>query len=234
MMKKLSIILLLPILFSCSSIENAQKSNSLKGMYSYMADAGMFIDCNTQKKYPVAMEADNISLEQAYLKIAEEPREKILVTLIGTFEKRPKIEGDGEMEFLIVSKFDKIWPNIDCNSNLSTASLLNTFWVLKYLNGKLMEEYKVTQDINLLLQKDNSIKGFSGCNNFFANYTVINDTLKFTKIGATRKMCKKNMEIEQEFLQVFENIITYKIYGEYLYFYNNNGIIAKFESVYFN
>lgn len=234
MRKKLSLLLLLLILFSCSSIEETKNTPSIKGMYSYMADAGIFVDCKTQNKYPVAMEADNISLEQAYLEIGEKPGEKILVTLTGYVEKRPKIEGEGEREFLIVTKFDKIWPNIDCNRNLGTASLKNTFWALRKLGNKLLREYKLERDINFLFQKDNKLTGFSGCNNFFTNYTVFNDTLKFSQVGATRKMCENSMEIENEFLQIFENTITYKIYGEFLYLYDQDGLVAKFESVYFN
>jgi copper homeostasis protein (lipoprotein) len=233
-MNKLSILLLLLMLYSCSSIEETKNSALIKGMYSYMADAGIFVDCKTQKKHHVAMESDNISLEKAYLNIAEEPGEKILVTLNGNIEKRPKIEGEGERTFLIVSRFDKIWPNIDCSRNLGTATLKNTFWALRYLDGKSISDYKVEKDINFLMQLDNSIKGFSGCNNFFANYTVFNDTLKFTKVGTTRKLCDGNMEIEQKLLGIFENIITYKIFGEYLYLYNRNELVAKFESVYFN
>ena len=41
---------------------------SLQGMYRYMADAGLFLDCATREQWPVAMEADNAALERAYAK----------------------------------------------------------------------------------------------------------------------------------------------------------------------
>ena len=47
------------------------------------------------------------------------------------------------------------------------------------------------------------------------------------------KMCE-NMELESEFFNVLEKTKRYKIYGEYLYLYDENKLIAKFESVYFN
>ena len=225
-------LLLLSILISCSSIENNNTNKMLKGMYSYMADAAIFTDCETNKKDPVAFEGDNISLEQAYLEIIKNPGEKIIVTLSGHFENRSKMEGDGKREFLIVDKFDRIWPNIDCIRNLGTANLKNTYWRLKELNGKYTKDIKIKKEFNFLIKLDNSIKGFSGCNNFFGNSVTSNDTLRFNKIVSTLMMCK-NMELEREYLQIFEKTNRYKIYGEYLYLYDKNKVIAKFESVLF-
>ena len=39
----------------------------MSGMYSYLADAANFTECLTGARYPVAMEADNLALERAYL-----------------------------------------------------------------------------------------------------------------------------------------------------------------------
>lgn len=232
-MKFIITLIILTSLFSCSSISSEKNENKLKGFYSYMADAGLFKDCETNKKYPVAMEADNISLERAYLEIVENPGEKILVTLTGHFESRPKVEGDGEREFLIVDKFDKIWPHIDCMQNLGTASLKNTFWSLRELNGNSIKDYKLKREIHFLIKQDNSIKGFSGCNNFFGNSVTSMDTLQFSKIGSTLMMCDY-IKLETELFQIFEKTNRYKIYGEYLYLYTDQVLLAKFESVYFN
>jgi uncharacterized lipoprotein NlpE involved in copper resistance len=49
-MKKTIILLFLPILFSCSTIDSEKKDKKFKGMYSYMVDAAMFTDCETNKK----------------------------------------------------------------------------------------------------------------------------------------------------------------------------------------
>ena len=232
-MKNIIALLLVQILFSCSTIDSEKKNNILKGYYSYMADAGIFIDCKTDKKYPVVMEADNISLESAYLKIVENPGEKIIVTITGHFETRPKIEGTGEREFLIVEKFDNIWPHIDCVRNLGTANLKNTFWDLRELNGKSTLGYKFEKEIHLLIKQDKSIKGFSGCNNYFGSSSASDDSLKFSQIGSTLMMCE-NIEIEREYFQTLEKVNMYRIYGEYLYLYEGNKLLAIFESVYFN
>ena len=232
-MKNIIALLLFTILFSCSAIDNEKQNPNLKGFYSYMADAGIFTDCETNIKYPVAMESDNISLESAYLGVVENSGEKILVTLTGHFESRPKIEGEGEREFLIVDKFEKIWPYIDCVKNLGTANLRNTFWSLRELNGKQVKGYNVKKEIHFLIKQDNSIKGFSGCNNFFGSSVIRYDTLQFSQIGSTLMMCE-NMELEREYFQILEKANRYKIYGEFLFLYKEGKLLAKFESVYFN
>ncbi|MDA3860727.1 MAG: META domain-containing protein [Melioribacteraceae bacterium] len=185
------------------------------------------------KKYPVAFEADIISLERAYLEVVENSGAEILATLFGHFEKRLRVDEVGETEFLIVDKFDKIWPNIDCVRNLGIANLKNTFWVLRELNGKSTNENKVEKDIHFLIKTDNSVMGFGGCNSFSGNSHTINGTLQFSEIGTTHSMCK-NSELENEYFRVLEKSKRYKIYGEYLYLYNDNTLLAKFESVYFN
>jgi len=232
-MKKINILLLLLILFSCSAIDSEKNDKILKGYYSYMADAALFTDCETNKKHPVAFEADNISLERAYLKVVEKPGEQIIVTLTGHFESRPKLDRVGEREFLIVDKFDRIWPNIDCVRNLGTANLKNTFWSLRELNGKSTRVYKVEREIHFLIKQDNNIKGFSGCNNFLGNSYTNNDSIQFSNMGSTLMMCE-NIDLEREYFQALEKTNKFKIYGEYLYLYNEEKLLAKFESVYFN
>ncbi len=232
-MRKIIALLLLPILFSCSSVDSEKTDKELKGYYSYMADAAMFIDCETNKKYPIAFDGDNISLEHAYLEVVENAGEKIIVTLKGHFEMRSKMDGDGKREFLIVDKFNKIWPHIDCVKNLGTANLKNTFWSLRELNGKSVEKYKSEKTIHLLLRNDNTIKGFSGCNNFFGQFALSSDSLQFSQVGSTMMMCE-NIELETEYFQTLEKTNRYKIYGEYLFLYNESKVLAKFESIYFN
>ena len=232
-MKNIIAILFLPILFSCSAIDKDIHDLKLRGFYSYMADAGIFTNCETNKKYPIAMEIDNISLERAYLEVVKNPGEKIIVTLTGYFESRPKVEGKGEREFLIVEKFDKIWPNIDCTKNLGTANLKNTYWSLRELNGEHTKDFKTEREIHLLIKNDSSIKGFSGCNNFFGKATISDEEIAFSKMGLTLMMCK-NIDLEREYIEALEKTNRHKIYGEYLYLYNGGKNIAKFESVYFN
>lgn len=114
LMKKIFLILILFLLYSCSSLKN-ENVNLHKGYFSYFADAAMFVDCQTNEKYPVAMEGDYISLEKKYLELSVTDGQKILVKVNGKFIERDKIEGEGKRKFLIVNKFIEILPNQTCN-----------------------------------------------------------------------------------------------------------------------
>lgn len=112
-MKKEFLILMLSLLYSCASFNN-EEENLHKGYFSYLADAAVFIDCETKEKYPVAMEGDYITMEKKYLEISKTDGQEILVRVTGEFIKRNKIEGKGKQKFLVVNKFIEFMPNRSC------------------------------------------------------------------------------------------------------------------------
>ena len=60
---------------------------TMRGMYSYMADAALFEECISGRRFQVAQEADNLALERAYLEAQRQPGEALLVSL--GFDGRP-------------------------------------------------------------------------------------------------------------------------------------------------
>jgi uncharacterized lipoprotein NlpE involved in copper resistance len=112
-MKNIILLLILILVSSCSSTKITEK-NIKTGYFSYFADAPLFVDCETNEKYPVAMEGDYIFLEEEYLKINESAGQSILISLHGKFEERSGMEGDGKRKFLIVNKLLNIFPNETC------------------------------------------------------------------------------------------------------------------------
>jgi copper homeostasis protein (lipoprotein) len=67
----------------------------MRGMYTYVADAGRFTERLTRQHWPVAQEQDNAAVESAYAKVQQQPGEDILVTLEGRVALRPRMEGEG-------------------------------------------------------------------------------------------------------------------------------------------
>lgn len=88
----------------------------LSGMFSYLADAALFVECRTSRRFPVAMERDYLALERAYLGTEHEPGQEIFVTVEGHFANRQKMEGEGREEMLIVERFINIVPGEDCKT----------------------------------------------------------------------------------------------------------------------
>jgi copper homeostasis protein (lipoprotein) len=116
--------------------EPLQPKLPMRGMYSYLADAGLFQECLTGWRLPVDQSGDNAALEAAYSKTRREPGEALLVYLKGTIAIRPKIEGNGTQPTLIVEKFNQIWPDETCSPSYSTAMLENTYWKLVQLGNE--------------------------------------------------------------------------------------------------
>jgi uncharacterized lipoprotein YbaY len=90
-----------------TAIASAPAQN-LRGMYSYMADAGWFVDCRSGVRLAVAREGDNAALEAAYSKDQSLPGAPLLATVEGRVEDRMPMEGAGPRPTLIVEKFISI------------------------------------------------------------------------------------------------------------------------------
>jgi uncharacterized lipoprotein NlpE involved in copper resistance len=84
------------------------------GEMRYMADAALFTDCRTGRTYPIAMEADYLKMERAYLKAVVEPGAPIYVTFEGFIVPRPKMEGEGLEPAVVVERFINVWPEEKC------------------------------------------------------------------------------------------------------------------------
>lgn len=97
-----------------SAFEAIEPQLFLRGMYSYMADAGMFAECITGLRLPVAMEADNVALERAYSQARTSPGEPVLVSLEGRIAMRPRMEGTGQEQALVPLRVVGAWPGQTC------------------------------------------------------------------------------------------------------------------------
>lgn len=105
-------------------------------------------------------------------------------------------------------------------------SLKDTKWQLESLNEKAIKKIERVASINF--DKENKVYGNLGCNNFFGKFESKNDLLKISQIGSTMMMCQ-DMQTEQNFLNVLENVKTFKLENSTLELFNQNGKnIAKF------
>ena len=211
-----------------------QPKLSMRGMYSYMADAGQFQECLTGWRLPVVQSADNAALEAAYSKMRREPGEALLVSLEGTMAIRPKIEGEGSQHTLIVEHFNQIWPGETCGPSYSTAMLENTYWKLVRLgNEPITLGADEKEPYMTLMPQGRRVQGFAGCNRLMGDYELKGENLKFGRMASTRMACLKGMELEASFMKALESTVTWKIEGEHLELSDLKGtLIARFESRY--
>ena len=131
-------VLALTVVFGCSGPDSGTLSNPesktvppdpvtaesradpwglpMMGWFTYFADAASFEPCGGTERFPVAMEADYLAAEQAYLESRSEPGAPLLMTVVGRIADRPPMEGDGLVEVLVIDRFEAVHPDEDCKS----------------------------------------------------------------------------------------------------------------------
>ncbi len=205
----------------------------MQGMYSYMADSGIFKECLTGMKFHVSFEEDSIALERAYLQNKRVAGEALKVHIDGKLTLRDGMDNRVNIPTLEVRRFIKIIPKERCQNLYSEASLTNTYWKLTVLNSKAVPHTKNNRREAHMILSNGRVRGNSGCNGMGGAYTLDGDKLSFSDKGMmmTRMFCKGS--VEQEFLKAMKAMQSYKIKGEYLEIFGKDGAkLARFESVY--
>jgi uncharacterized lipoprotein NlpE involved in copper resistance len=98
-----------------AKLEPLEPRLRLRGRYRYMADAGIFTECVTGRRLPVAEAEDNAALQAAYGKARGQPGDELLVQLEGRIALRPKLEGSGTVPTLVVERFLRLRPGERCS-----------------------------------------------------------------------------------------------------------------------
>ena len=98
------------------SVDRIPGPMRLRGLYTYRADAAVFEECVTGKKFPVLPVGAGQALESAYLAAKHAPGKPILVRLEGQFVERAPEPGQPVREHLIVERPGAIGPGATCAS----------------------------------------------------------------------------------------------------------------------
>jgi heat shock protein HslJ len=203
------------------------------GLYAYMADAASFTDCATDLQLPVAMESDHAALERAYLAARREAGERMLVTLRGRVEARPRIDGEGAQHFLIATRHEQVWPGESCEKSTLETPLANTYW-------RLVELYGVPFETNPSLPRDVHIRfrsaegtwvGFAGCSEVTGRYDTDTDRLRI-ELSATPPTACPHLEEEIAFRGALARVRRFLILGESLVLSSDAADVARFEATY--
>lgn len=97
--------------------------------------------------------------------------------------------------------------------NMSSKKLDGTF-LIKRLGNTDVSNFNLSITFN---KNTKQVSGFSGCNRFFASYTLENNVLKFDSLGSTKMLCEvASNDIEQKFIKALSKV--------HLVLFNDNGI----------
>lgn len=202
----------------------------VRGMYVYLADAGLFTECLTGQRWAVAQEGDNAALERAYLKARSKPGAPLLASLEGRVAIRPGVEGAGTQPTLIVERFIDVKPGGRCAPRFSNAPLQGTVWMLTRLGEQAVRPALGRPAPSLALRVGPPrLTGTGGCNRFRGTYTLNGNGLTFGPVMGTRMACPGHMAAETAFTAALGRVATWRVLGRLLELHDAQGnLLARF------
>jgi copper homeostasis protein (lipoprotein) len=204
---------------------------TMRGAYTYLADAATFVECSTGQRWTVAAENVSRELEAAYLKVRPAPGASVVVDVDGLLVQRPRADG-GMQSALVVERVRGLLPKQSCPARFSGVPLTDTHWRLTHLGDRAVpaatdprREPSLT-----LLEGTNSFAGSSGCNRLVGSYAISGSTMTLTS-GGTMVACKEEAKTESAFLTALQATRTYRITGRVLELTDAKGVrVARFEA----
>ncbi|MEO1201113.1 MAG: META domain-containing protein [Pseudomonadota bacterium] len=113
------------------------------------------------------------------------------------------------------------------------SSLANTYWKLTSIDGKPFTRSGDGREPHLMLVRDLTARGSSGCNTFTGGYETYAGSLRFGNLATTRMACPSGMDIEQRFLDALTRVDRYDIDGESMLLYAGDQQLLGFAATYF-
>ena len=101
------------------------------------------------------------------------------------------------------------------------AVALYDIWGLYSMNEEVLNTSGQRPRLELDLSTHN-VRGYAFCNQISGRVFTLDNTIKFSRIGTTRRACK-NLESENKFIKLLENTTTFKREKRFMKFYNSKG-----------
>ena len=204
----------------------------MRGMYRYLADAAVFEECLTGRRFPVSMEADNVALERAYLAAQAQPGEPVLASFEGRIAQRRAMEGVATVLSVVPERFIRVWPGESCASSATAVGLVGPEWKLTRLGDAPVVVAEPNRQPSLTLNGDGRISGFDGCNRLAGSYQVAGQSIAFGQLASTKMACLDGMEHERAFADALGRARSFTIIGTQLELADADGaLLARLEAV---
>ncbi|MCF6226074.1 MAG: META domain-containing protein [Xanthomonadales bacterium] len=187
---------------------------TLQGMYNYMADVALFMNCTDGKTYSVAMAGDSISLERAYLELSAGDNAKVWIEVTGSLVEQAGMEGNTTETALLVEKMMNIDTQKSCASGPSDFGLVGKKWQLFAAPGNDLPVEMDLSQAHLEFTAEGTASGSNGCNRVNGGYTLNDYEIMIGPMMSTRKACPGDQAaLEKVFMAAFDDIDSYEIKG---------------------
>ena len=218
-------------LIRTSPFRPVEVRSTMRGAYTYLADAATFVECSTGQRWTVSAEAASRELESAYLKVRPAPGAAVMMEIEGMAVQRPRSDGGTETA-LIVERVGRMLPKESCPARFSSAPLTETYWRLTHLGDRAVPAVTDQRRVPSLtfLADSRSFAGSSGCNRLVGTYAIQNTTMTLTS-GGTMVACRDEAKTEAAFLAALQSTRTYRVMGRVLELIDAKGVtVARFEA----
>lgn len=208
---------------------------ALRGMVLYFADAARFTECRSGRSWPVAMEADFVALQRAYLEARQLPQTPVLATIDARIAARPKMEGEGTEVSVVVDRFVAVHPGAACERAETAPSLRNTYWRITRLRDVAIAGDERRREPYLLLLADQPrFAGTIGCNQMLGGAEIAGEAIRFRPGPSTMMACPPPLDVQERlFAEVLGTVASWRIDGRTLALRDGAGrTVAAFEAVY--
>lgn len=98
-------------------------------------------------------------------------------------------------------------------------ALLDKMWAVTQINGSELQYSNQADVAYLLFDKNLTVKGCGGCNNYSGRYDVKGDSIVMERVGATMRLCP-DQEIEDAFFKAMNEVVTFKVTKDNLKLYD--------------
>lgn len=177
------------------SLAPAELSLPLAGLFTYYADAALFQECISGRRYPVADEADYLALETAYVAARPEPGTPLLATLDATIGERETMEGLLRPS-VVVERTIAVWPGETCAHQLAQPPLADTYWRISSLKGQALspDPERRPPYLVLLSGAEPRFAATVGCNTRIGGYRLEGERLSFGQAASTLMACPEPLD----------------------------------------
>ncbi len=204
----------------------------LIGAFVYMADAALFVECESGLQFPVDMSADYPALERAYAASPAAGGRPAVVRLRGHFADRPAMEGDGTARMLVVDSMDRIDPADGCGALRTQDAIAAGPWRLVSIasDSGMITAPADTKASFAWDRADGRFLGNAGCNQYSGRGVLRGTTVVGGPAISTKMFCTDPgvMAIEDRMLALLGAGGALRIEGDTLVWSRGPAEAARF------
>lgn len=192
-----------------------------RGFYSYLADAALFLHCDSGRKLAVRGGAHAIDLERAYLASPAAGGKPMLVTFDAALEPRPADE-EG-FDSIRVEGPPKLWAGATCASKApkmtrvgaaSTTPPAGKWSFTRIGDADPIAGGRGEAGLEFL---DGRVAAGTGCNRMMGGVKFDGDRVAFTQLASTMMACEPDASVQERAIaQLLEEARTWRIDGDTL------------------